>query len=129
MTDILTVSTDLLFISRLREVARRLGSPFHVVSGAEAARQACSETPPRIVILDLSDPHLDVASLVSDLRNLPAPPRSVVAYGAHVREDRLRAARDAACDEVLTRGQFDRRMEQVLRKGLGRAQDATGGGK
>jgi hypothetical protein len=39
---------------------------------------------------------------------------AIVAYAPHVHEDRLRAATEAGCNEVLSRGQFDRQMDDIL---------------
>jgi hypothetical protein len=38
----------------------------------------------------------------------------VIAFGPHVHEDRLAAARAAGCDSVLSRGQFFSQAENVL---------------
>ncbi|HEV2968407.1 MAG TPA: hypothetical protein VGY55_00370 [Pirellulales bacterium] len=76
---------------------------------------AAAEAPP-FVLLDLNVPGLDPRQLVPDLRAAASPPRAIVAYGPHVHEDRLAAATAAGCDEVLTRGQFNARMDEVLAK-------------
>jgi hypothetical protein len=37
-----------------------------------------------------------------------------VAYAPHVHEQLLQAAAEAGCNEVFTRGQFDRQMEDII---------------
>ena len=39
----------------------------------------------------------------------------VVAFGPHVHEQRLAAARDAGCDLVVSRGQFFSQLETILK--------------
>jgi len=38
----------------------------------------------------------------------------VVAFGPHVHEERLAAAREAGCDEVLSRGEFFARVNAIV---------------
>ena len=69
-----------------------------------------------LVLLDLNTPGVNLADLIPALRDAANPPRSIIAYGPHVHEDRLAAAAAAGCDEVLTRGQFNARMDDLLAK-------------
>jgi hypothetical protein len=41
-------------------------------------------------------------------------PLAILAYGPHVHEDRLAAARAAGCDAVVSRGQLDREADSLL---------------
>ena len=59
-----------------------------------------------LVIVDLSTANLDVAALLKSLEGLADEPPAVWAFGPHVHENRLEAARRAGCQLVLTRGQF-----------------------
>jgi hypothetical protein len=56
--------------------------------------------------------------LLSRLRGPDAGPgeRAVrcLAWGPHIARDLLQAARDAGCDEVLTRGAFDHALPEIL---------------
>jgi hypothetical protein len=38
----------------------------------------------------------------------------VVAFGPHVHEERLAAARNAGCDEVVSRGEFFARLDAIV---------------
>ena len=66
-----------------------------------------------LVIVDLGTAGGDATALLTKLRSLDPPPRRIIAFGPHVHDDLLAAARSAGC-EVFTRGQFFSRMKDVL---------------
>ncbi len=114
---ILFLTGDLVFSSRVAGAAARAG--LTLKSGATHAAILALATAAKsdfIVLLDLNAPGVEPADVVPQLRAMPAPPRAIIAYGPHVQEDRLAAAKVAGCDEVLTRGQFNATMDDVLRK-------------
>jgi CheY-like chemotaxis protein len=112
-------TTDLMFPSRVSVVARRLNVPLDVVASGEAllAKIAADTEPPLVVLLDLNCALVDAGRTMPQLKSLPCPPKTI-AFGPHVHEAKLAAAREAGCDVVLTRGQFDAQMEAVLKKFL-----------
>lgn len=65
------------------------------------------------LFIDLETPDLDLPAIVSRAREA-RDDCLIVAYGPHVHEARLQAARDAGCDQVLSRGQFDRELPALL---------------
>ena len=111
---VLLVSADLLFASRLAGAAERLAVTLETAANAQSALDRCAAGPVKLVLLDLTLPGLDVATLVAQLRAAEHAPRAIVAYGPHVHEAKLQAAEQAHCDAVLTRGQFNAQMEEVL---------------
>ena len=74
----------------------------------------CASGDVSLVLLDLTTASLDVHELVPRLRDRASRPISIVAYGPHVHEESLAAAREAGCDEVLARGQFDAQLDAIL---------------
>jgi hypothetical protein len=111
------LTTDLVFPSRVRPVAERLGARFETAMTSDALAAKLADVPDSlsIVLIDLNS-NADPASTIAKLKSLPAPPRTIVAFGPHVHEARLAAARDAGCDLVLTRGQFDSQIESLLER-------------
>jgi DNA-binding NarL/FixJ family response regulator len=110
----LFISSDLLFASTVQAAARRAGVALRVVRAVSELHGALDDDdPPRLVILDLTSAAGDLAAVLAEVRARPAPPR-VVAYAPHVMKQRLQSARDAGCDQVLTRGQFHTRVDDVL---------------
>lgn len=62
-----------------------------------------------VLVVDLARP-----GVVDVLSRLCAGPARVIAFGSHVDEDTLAAARAAGCTEVLPRSQFFRRLSELL---------------
>src|SRR5438105_3152979 len=110
----LLLSDDLMFTSRITATARQLGLEILAASSQGALERLAEQQAPRCVILDLSNPGLDVAGLLRRLRETCRPAPFVVGYGSHVDTATLRAAREAGCDVVLPRSKFVEDLPQVL---------------
>jgi hypothetical protein len=67
---------------------------------------ALPSTPARLVLVDLSRP--GVLDVVGELDT------TVIAFGSHVDDALLAAARGAGCTEVLPRSRFFRRLAEIL---------------
>jgi CheY-like chemotaxis protein len=80
---------------------------------AEQAIQLAGSPFSQLIAIDLRLPGLDIESLVPRLRQANSQ-LTIVAFGPHVHEQSLAAAATAGCDEVFTRGQFERRLEALL---------------
>lgn len=102
---------DLFFSSRVTGVAQRLGLDMKVVGSIDKLLEGANF---ELVLIDLTVRSLDVAAAVRSIRD-KWPQARIVAYGPHVQEALLQAAQTAGCDEVLSRGQFDRDLERLLR--------------
>lgn len=123
---ILFLTGDLVFPSRVRGVAEALGARLimapridalltkyaEAVSGEETADTRA------LVLLDLNSPGVDAAQVVPRLKELSPPPKAIIAFGPHVHVQKLAAAKEAGCDEVLTRGQFDTQMAELIERYL-----------
>jgi DNA-binding NtrC family response regulator len=100
--------------SRIEGGARLAGAEFRMVGNIDAAMLACAAQPVALVMVDLTTAGLDVTSLVERLKarseNVPA----IVAYGPHVHETMLDAAKAAGCDHVLSRGQFLAQADAII---------------
>jgi CheY-like chemotaxis protein len=115
--EIIFLTTDLLFSSRVAGAAARVGLSLRTVAGRTALLgTAATAQADLIVLLDLNSPGVEPADIVPALRAAAHPPRAIIAYGPHVHEECLAAAKAAGCDEVLTRGQFNATMDNVLLK-------------
>ncbi len=94
--------------------ASRHAAELIVAPHAEAALRACGEDAVRLLAIDLRTPRLDVAALMAELRASCPGGVHVLAFGPHVHEASLAAAEAAGCDEVATRGEFERRLDAAL---------------
>jgi CheY-like chemotaxis protein len=107
------LTTDLIFASRVQAAARSAGVELRLVSTPAALLEQAASQAPDLVILDLTAAGCEPQHLVPRLRGSGRVPQ-IIAYAPHVMESRLAAARQADCDRVLTRGQFDRQFDGIL---------------
>jgi ActR/RegA family two-component response regulator len=112
---VLVLIDDLLFLSKVRSVAARIGVPIVTARSTEGAVADMKQTPPALVILDLNcrraDPLATVAAMNADsaLKDVPT-----VAFAGHTQLDLLTAARQSGVGEVLTRGAFADLLPEIL---------------
>ena len=112
---ILVITSDLVTSSAVAGEAARAGVVCQTALSLDGVEEKAAALTPRLVILDLSMPKLDPAAVVPMLRSLASPP-AIVAFGPHVHEGKLAAAREAGCDAVLTRGQFHSTVNHIVRE-------------
>jgi DNA-binding response OmpR family regulator len=107
------LSSDLMLMSAAQGAADRHGATVKVVGDSSAIAEACAVDAIELVAIDLRTPRLDVAGLVQQIR-AAAPQAVILAGGPHVQCDSLAAAAAAGCDEVVTRGQFEGRLDALV---------------
>ena len=113
---ILLLTTDLMASSKLAAAAQRAGGTMATALSVQDLFQRLEEQPDAVVVLDLQTAGLNVAGLVPQLHERPVPPRAILAFGPHVHEAKLAAARQAGCTEVFSRGQFHAAADEVFAK-------------
>jgi AmiR/NasT family two-component response regulator len=111
---VLLLTADLATSSKVAGAAARQNVMLDVAYDVASLTEKASARQPALVIVDLSVPRLDVAALVMSLKQNVTAPRGILAFGPHVHEGLLQAARDAGCDAVLSRGQFHARVDELL---------------
>lgn len=112
--DVLFLTKDLLFSSRVTSVAAQWSIELTVVSSADELVELASTVPVKVILIDLSLSGLDATHLVPQLRKLTPPPGTIIAFGPHVHRVKLAAAREAGCEQVFSRGEFNSRMDKIL---------------
>jgi DNA-binding response OmpR family regulator len=110
----LMLTTDLLIASQASGAAADQGAEFVHVPSAAVLLDHVRQQPVDLIVVDLANCDTDLAELVAGLRTTDSPGPRVLAFGPHVHAARLAAARDAGCDEVLTRGQFHDGMHKLF---------------
>ena len=113
---VVLLSSDLAVLSRVEGAATRLGQMVRSASGESQAVEFCKAEDANTLVIDLSMPSIDLASLVHQLKSAEGSKTRVVAFGPHVHEQRLAAAREAGCDLVVSRGQFFSQLESILKE-------------
>lgn len=103
---------DLFFASKIAETARQVGVAVEFASSRQALLDKTAE-PPALIILDLGAATLEPLALIALLKAGPQAAR-VVAFVNHERTDLIEQARQAGCDEVMTRGAFAKNLPGML---------------
>jgi CheY-like chemotaxis protein len=105
---------DLFFAAKIGETARQLGVAVEFASSGQAVLEKAARAP-ALVILDLGAAGLDPIGLIAKLKVDPGLRATrVVGFVNHERTDLIEQARQAGCDEVLTRGAFTKGLPDML---------------
>jgi len=102
---------DLVFRSKILAAAERLGANVKIAPRGTPLDQAAREMGPGTLILDLGEP--GVVEQVQAAKGAGAT--RVVGFLGHLQTDLMEASQRAGVDEVLTRGQFVQRLDDILR--------------
>jgi DNA-binding response OmpR family regulator len=113
---ILLISGDLMAGSWLTAPAAQAGAKLDTTGSTSAALEMAGKVEYQLVIVDLNVAGKDLADVVEGLRRANASVH-ILAYGPHVQNHLLDAARDAGCDQVLTRGQFHAQAAEIIAGG------------
>ncbi len=112
---IVFLTKDLFFIPVLQSAGDRHGIVVTAILSLDSPKALAIETKEvTTCVIDLSS--TEVSELVPLLERLRSsfPPARVVAFGPHVQIDRLGAAAEAGCDQVLTRGQLNSQIDRLI---------------
>jgi DNA-binding NarL/FixJ family response regulator len=114
MRHVVAVVDDLMFLSRIREAAKRQGAEVQAVKTAAAAAAACREG--CLVIFDLDSSRLPVMEAIAAVTDDSAVAGvELVGFYSHVETERARAALAAGCKEVMPRSRFVQELDRLLR--------------
>lgn len=110
---LLVAVRDLVFRSKIHAASERLGLPVRFAPRGAPLEEAAREAGGGTILADLSEP-----GVLQGVRAVKrAGPARVVGFLGHLQEDLMRQAADAGVDEVLTRGELVRRLDEILRAG------------
>jgi hypothetical protein len=108
---VLVAVRDLVFRSKIQAAAERLGVPIRLAPRGTPLSAAARELGEGTVFADLGEP-----GVLDEVRAAKASARlRVVGFLGHLEVDLARAAEAAGVDEVLSRGQFVQRLDELLR--------------
>ncbi len=117
---ILHLSQDLMLVARVSAASRVAGISFKSLSSAKSllewitGREPGGSTDKDLhVFVDLQLPDLSIADTLTEIGR-QVNPASIVAYAQHVRTDLLDNARSTGVGVILTRGQFDHQLENLV---------------
>ena len=108
---ILVAVRDLVFRSKIQAAADRLGVPVKLAPRGASLAEAARELGGGTILVDLNEPgvidQIGAAKTSGGAR--------LVGFLGHLQRDLIDAAEAAGADEVLTRGQFVARLDELLR--------------
>ena len=106
--------SDLFFASKISETAKHVGMQVEFAGSAEALLAKAAGGPARI-ILDLNQQSLEPVALIGKIKADPALAGiPLTAFVNHECADLIEGAKQAGCDEVLTRGVFSQSLPELL---------------
>ena len=108
------LSADLMVVSRVQGAGAKSSTAIRALSNPALVVETCGEVEAELLLVDLAMPSIDLESIVGQLKAGTSRAVRIVAFGPHVHEDRLAAARAAGCDAVMSRGQFFASVEALL---------------
>jgi DNA-binding NtrC family response regulator len=109
---LLVVMSDLLFRSKIDEVARRLGLELRVAKSPEQLERQLAAGEPAMAIVDLEEGAMDSFAAIARIRaKVPATP--VLGFAGHGNVDAIRRAREAGAT-VLARSGFTVQLPALL---------------
>ncbi|HET7826512.1 MAG TPA: hypothetical protein VFK90_14345 [Anaeromyxobacter sp.] len=108
---ILVAVRDLVFRSKIHAAAERLGVPVRLAPRGTPLADAARELGEGTLLVDLGEP-----GVLEGVRAAKGVARvRVVGFLGHLQAELMRQAEEAGVDEVLTRGQFVQRLDELLR--------------
>ncbi len=109
------VMSDLMFRSRIDDVARQLGLPIRAARSAEQLERHLAAGPPSLVLVDLEDTEFDSAAAVRRLRDHETSwDARIIGFSGHTNKEAIRAGRDAGVDQVLARSALTSHVAKIL---------------
>ena len=109
---ILAAIHDLMFSSKVNAAAR--GKPVSWLKRGSKVADEVAREKPDVLLIDLANPNLDAVNAVREIKSGESKSTTVIGYVDHTREDVIQAAREAGCDQVMSKGEFARRLPELL---------------
>jgi DNA-binding response OmpR family regulator len=107
---ILAAIHDLMFSSKVNAAAQ--GRPITWLKRGTKVVDEVSREKPDVLLIDLAAPQLDAVNAIREIKK--GAGITVIGYVDHTREDVMAAARAAGCDQVMSKGEFARRLPELL---------------
>ena len=109
---VLAAIHDLMFSSKVNAAAR--GKPIEWLPRGASVADEVKARKPDVLLIDLASPKLDAINAVKAIKSGDARETVVIGYADHTREDLIEEARAAGCDQVMSKGEFARRLPELL---------------
>lgn len=118
---VLVVMSDLLFRSKIDEVARRLGLELRAARSLEQLDRHLASADPCVAFVDLETDALDPVAAIRRIRERRGAGASgaemrIIGFSGHTNVEAIRAGRDAGASVVLARSALSAQLPELLAK-------------
>ena len=104
---------DLMFSSKVNAAAR--GQPVAWLPRGQQVATWVAEQKPDVLLIDLGNPKLDpVAAIAAVKGNIETNRVVIIGYIGHEQAETIAAAKAAGADQVMSKGEFARRLPELL---------------
>ncbi len=112
---IVAVVPDLFFAAKIGETAKHVGAEIEFVRSAEDLLRRAREQP-ALIVLDLNAEGLDAVAAIERLKaDGQADGLPLVGFVKHEMSELIESARQAGCEQVLSRNAFAKHLPAILR--------------
>jgi CheY-like chemotaxis protein len=112
---VLVVVSDLLFRSKIDEVARQLGLELRVARSLEQLERHLARGEPAVTLVDLEAETLDTSAAIHRIREAPwGAAARIVGFAGHTNVSAIQAGRAAGAGVVLARSAFTLQLPTLL---------------
>lgn len=113
---IVAVLSDLMFIVKIQEAAKRAGLDVVFVRSQEDALEQAKGNP-AVIIMDLNASGLDTLQVIENLKGDTQTSKiCLLGYVSHVQGELKQAAQQKGCDTVMARSAFSQNLPTILRR-------------
>ncbi len=110
---VLAVTSDLLWLGKLRAAAGKLGVEVKVPDTKPRVTEYLLDESTKLVLVDLHHPSYDFVETIRLVKGTRWEVR-MVCFGHHTDVARLQKARDAGAKEVWANSELDRRLPELV---------------
>lgn len=107
---------DLMFSSKVNAAGQ--GKPVLWMPRGTRVSEYVAQHKPDVLLIDLGNPKLDAVAEIAALKANPETRATVIiGYLGHELVELMQAARAAGCDQVMAKGEFARKLPDLLSAG------------
>ena len=112
---VVAVVPDLFFAAKIGETAKQVGAEVEFARSAEDLLRRAQEQP-ALIVLDLNAQGLDTVAAIERLKaDVQARGLPLVGFVRHEMSALINSARQAGCEQVLSRNAFAKHLPEILR--------------
>ena len=112
---VVAVVPDLFFAAKIGETAKHVGAEVEFARSAEDLLRRAREQP-ALIVLDLNAQGLDTVAAIERLKaDGQAAELPMICFVKHEMSELIDSARQAGCEQVLSRNAFAKHLPEILR--------------